>query len=83
MLAPAPGPASHWVLDWHLGQSAALAAPAPLRSETALRLSQNASGDSLSLLQALAEGQPANLSLPQGPALCMNAHLQPWPLAGA
>jgi len=83
VLAPAPGPASHWVLDWRLGQSAALAASAPLRSETALRLSQNASGDSLPLLQALAEGQPANLSLPLGPALCMNARLQPWPLAGA
>lgn len=80
VLTPTPGPASHWVLDWHLGPLAALE---PQRGETARLLSQNASGQCLPLLQALAEGQPAGLSLPLGPALGLNANLQPWPRAGA
>ena len=80
VLAPAPGPASQWLLDWHLGSPAA---PAPLRSTIARKLSRNASGDGLPLLQALADGQATQVSLPLGPALGLSARLQPWPQAGA
>lgn len=80
VLAPAPGAASRWSLDWQLGPPAAAT---PLRSATARALAQNASGDSLPLLQALAQGQPTALNLPMGPALSLNARLQPWPRAGA
>lgn len=80
VLAPAPGPASCWTLDWQLGPPTAAA---PLFSPTARALSHNASGDCLPLLQALARGQTAGLNLPLGPALSLNARLQPWPPAGA
>lgn len=80
VLAHEPGSASTWTLDWQLGLPTA--APA-LHGATALRLSHNASGDSLPLLQALAEGGAARLSLPLGTALSLNLDLQAWPPARA
>lgn len=80
VLAHEAGPATAWALDWQLGPP--VATPAP-HGATALRLSHNASGDGLPLLQALAEGGPACLSLPLGPSLSLNLDLQAWPPARA
>lgn len=80
VLAPSPGPASTWTMDWQLGPSAPLQ---PLLSPSARQLAQNASGDALPLLQALAFGEQAALTLPLGPALALHLSLQPRLQAGA
>jgi hypothetical protein len=80
VLASSPGPASTWTLDWQLG---APALAQPLRSPSAQQLAQNASGDALPLLQALAGGEAAAMALPLGPALALQVMLQPWLPAGA
>ncbi|HRD95508.1 MAG TPA: beta-ketoacyl synthase chain length factor, partial [Rubrivivax sp.] len=74
VLAPSPGPASTWTMDWQPGPSAP---PQPLLSPSARQLAQNASGDALPLLQALAFGEQAALALPLGPALALHLSLQP------
>ncbi len=80
VLSPAPGPGSAWLLDWQLGPGAP---PPALRSALARQLALNASADALPVLQALAEGQAASLSLRLGQTEALQIDLRPLAPSGA
>jgi hypothetical protein len=78
VLAPAPGPATRWTLQWSLKDSTAADAPTPaLHSVSARALAGNAMAAALPLFEALAAGTASHLALAVSTYQQLALQLQP------